>query len=63
MKKDEAKKACLQLWRSWPGDKGNAAAPLSFYNWLDADHPQALDFGCSGDKYQVVAGWVGNQRS
>lgn len=34
------------------------AGALHFYGWLRNRHPDLLDFRCSGDKYQVVAGWV-----
>jgi len=32
---------------------------LPFYAWLEMNHPEALDFECSGDRYQKVKLWVG----
>ena len=33
-----------------------------FYEWLKNNHSEVLDYRCSGDKYQDVAGMVENVR-
>jgi hypothetical protein len=60
MKKEEAKRLVLRKWRSWGDEtaKRSALAPLDFYEHLKSEHPDLLCFKCSGDRYQVIAGWV-----
>ena len=31
---------------------------LHFYSWLRKQHPELLEYRCSGDQYQDVAGMV-----
>ncbi|MGR3715639.1 MAG: hypothetical protein ACU0B1_02680 [Thermohalobaculum sp.] len=61
MKKEEAKIEVLNVWRQWSDEKKKGAGvPLLFYSWLQKNHPNLLSFRASGDKYQIVAGWIKN---
>lgn len=62
MKKDEAKRLVIQLWRNWPGDKVGAMAPLVFYNWVEINRPDVLDFRSPASKYTLVSGWIRTSR-
>jgi hypothetical protein len=64
MKKDEAKRLVLAEWRRWrdPAERASTMAPLAFYNDLKERRPDLLEFKFGGDKYQIVAGWVLNDK-
>lgn len=68
MTQDQAKAIVLRLFRQWVSDNGKRLpheAPeggLLFYGWLGKEHPEALNFRATGDKWQVVHGWLLNAR-
>lgn len=61
MKKEDARMYVIQEWSSWQrqnaGDS-HATNMMLFYNWLTANRPIILSFRSSGDKWQVVKGWI-----
>jgi hypothetical protein len=65
MKKKDAKPLVLSEWRQWRDEETRSApgAPLLFYSDLRKRRPELLSFTHSGDKYQVIAGWVQSDRS
>ena len=56
----EAKAAILDEWYAWPkGGRDNFPFDgIRFYQTLKQNKPNLLRFKCSGDKWQVVKGWV-----
>jgi hypothetical protein len=66
MKKDDAKAGVLQEFRRWRARPGNANeladghTALLFFNWITVDKPELLAFKTSGDKWQIVHGWLLN---
>jgi hypothetical protein len=66
----EAQSAALRLYPAWavanghdphPRPNGNQITGLQamlFFQFLQAEHPEALDFHFGGDKWQAVHGWL-----
>ena len=57
----KARRAIIREWGNWarnnPEDSKGAAAVL-FFNYLQDDKPELLDFYSTGDKWQTVHGWL-----
>lgn len=69
MKRREAEVAIVSVYRYEYlkcDNSVNAAestlGALPFYTWLQQNRPDLLEFRCSGDQYQTVAGWIGRLR-
>lgn len=66
MTKDEAKRAVLREWPGWlranPSDAPSGRDALLFFQHLEATRPDLLSFRASGDKWQVVHGWLSYAR-
>ena len=69
MKRSDAKAAIISVYRNVYlkcENSVNAAestwGALPFYTWLQQNRPDLLEFRCSGDQYQTVAGWIGRLR-
>ena len=62
MKKVDAKRAVIRFYEIWKSKNCSTspAAPLVFYGDLQKERPELFDFRCSGDRYQVIAGWLNN---
>jgi hypothetical protein len=61
MKKEEARVHVIHEWTSWQRENAgdsHITNMLLFYNWLQANRPEILSFRSSGDKWQVVRGWI-----
>lgn len=62
MKQAEAERIVISRFREWC-KKENLSNPngtdgFRFYWYLFNKYPEALDFRCSGDKWQTVHGWL-----
>ena len=57
----KARRAIIREWDNWvrnyPEDSKGAAAVL-FFNYLQDDKSELLDFYSTGDKWQTVHGWL-----
>ena len=66
MTKDEAKQKILAEWSSWASTNAIAvprgADALAFFGYLQGYRSELLAFRSSGDKWQVVHGWLLNAR-
>lgn len=67
MKKADARIQIIREWHGWVEEthpdrlpSGNVA--LGFYGHLQTNRPDLLNFRASGDKWQVVHGWLLNAR-
>lgn len=61
MLKEEAKRAILLEWRQWSERTGNFNVDgLRFFGFLRTERPDLLNFRSSGDKWQVISGWLQN---
>ena len=65
MKRSDAQRKIVRVYRyqylKEPNSINAAESPagaLHFYGWLRNNRPDLLDYRCSGDKYQDVAGMV-----
>ena len=65
MKKDEARREVIRAFDKWwkdrdheQGDKGTGNDAMVFFGQLRQSNPQLFDFKASGDKWQVVHGWL-----
>ncbi len=65
MKRADAERKIVRIYRYGylkQPDAINAsespAGALHFYGWLRKQHPELLEYRCSGDQYQDVAGMV-----
>jgi hypothetical protein len=64
MTKAEAKPRITRLFHEWASIKGKRVpydspdGGLTFFYWLQSDHPEVLSFRSSADKWQVVHGWL-----
>jgi hypothetical protein len=62
MKQEEARPAILAEWRRWWPTTGKSVPGgldgLSFFSHLQKDRPDLLSFRGSGDKWQIVHGWL-----
>jgi hypothetical protein len=59
--KDDAQYAVLAEWDRWSKRNPDDTAIMNgiiFFTYLEKEHPQLLDFRSSGDKWQVVHGWL-----
>ena len=64
MTKEEARRAILREWRSWVKaqkiQNPNGLDGMRFYAFLQQERDHLLRFRASGDKWQVVHGWLKN---
>lgn len=65
MKRSDARTAIVRVYKyeylkdpDAVNATGSSIGALPFYKWLEREHPELLDFRASGDKYQLVAGWI-----
>lgn len=64
----QAKAMVLSLFKEWAADNGKripheaVEGGMLFYGWLEKERPEALNFRASGDKWQVVHGWLLHSR-
>ena len=62
MTKDEARRAVLDEWPRWlranPSDAPSGRHAMQFFQHLGRMRPDLLEFKGSGDKWQVVHGWL-----
>lgn len=64
MKQAEAKQQVVRLFREWAAANGKsiphtaAEGGFMFYGWLRTNHPEALEFRATGDKWQTVHIWL-----
>lgn len=61
MKQAEAKPQIISLWKDWlrANASGSTGQDMQlFYNFLREQAPDLLTFKASGDKWQVVKGWI-----
>lgn len=66
MKIKEAETQIHIEWNQWSKkeDKDSSLIGLTFYNYLEKNRPDLLNFRCRGDKYQRINSWVNRwQRS
>ena len=65
MKQDQAKPLIFKEFRSWIWDKKienpTPFDALVFYEDLVARNSDFLGFRCSGDRWQVIKGWLLNE--
>jgi hypothetical protein len=58
----EARRAIIREWDGWArnnlADSKCAAGCVLFFNYLQNDKSELLDFHSSGDKWQMVHGWL-----
>jgi hypothetical protein len=58
----KARRAIIREWDNWarnnPEDSKGGAAAVLFFNYLQDDKPELLDFYSTGDKWQTVHGWL-----
>ncbi|MGB8577081.1 MAG: hypothetical protein WCD56_11005, partial [Pseudolabrys sp.] len=58
----EARRAIIREWDGWArnnlADSKSAAGCVLFFNYLQKDKSELLDFHSSGDKWQMVHGWL-----
>ena len=59
MLKEEAKQLAVQEYLSWRSTHVNDEA-LIFYAYLKKEKSHLLNFKASGDKWQVIPGWILN---
>jgi hypothetical protein len=67
MKKEDAKLAVIREWDVWAskhisGRQPTAADALMFFGYLGRGRTDLLNFRSDGDKWQVVHGWLTNER-
>lgn len=66
MKQDDTRLLVLRHFEEWATAKGKNIpytepdGGLTFFAWLRANHPEALQFQASGDKWQRVHIWIRN---
>jgi hypothetical protein len=62
MVQEDAKKAIIEEWRKWitGKNKGNPTGTdaLMFFGFLQKERDYLFLFKASGDKWQVVHGWL-----
>jgi hypothetical protein len=62
LNQNDAKQRIIDKWHSWI-TKVNTVNPngtdaLSFFTFLQKEHPGLLDFRATGDKWQTVHSWL-----
>ena len=68
MRKEDAKAAIIQEWDSWKrknlksDHKATGRDGLIFFGYLRQERPDLLTFKSSGDRWQVVHGWLMRER-
>lgn len=64
MKQEQAKERIIAEFHSWASQQKNPAERngFVFFNHLEMNRPDLLNFKCSGDKWQRVHGWLLNAR-
>ena len=65
--KSEARSLELEEWRCWIEKHPEIAKPsgtdgLAFFGYLQTERPTLLNFRSRGDKWQVVHGWLLQER-
>jgi len=57
MKRKDAEFEAKKLWINWVGAKNKYGKHfgVTFYGWLQRNHPHLLNFKVSGDRYQTVS--------
>jgi hypothetical protein len=59
---DNAKRAILKEWHSWASAESvcnaNGVDGMRFFSFLRRERDQLLRFKASGDKWQVIHGWL-----
>jgi hypothetical protein len=61
MKKEDARRAVLREWPTWAAanpDDAKVAGGMLFFTYLQNYRPDLLEFRASGEKWQVVHGWL-----
>jgi hypothetical protein len=67
MKRDEAKRLVLREWDDWAsknvphGQKASGTDGLIFFGYLQKQRPHLLEFKTSGDRLQIVHGWLSRE--
>ncbi len=62
-----AERQIVAEWRLWSATNGpkdrkpNGTDVLIFYGYLSGNHPELLDFKCSGEKRQRIHGWLSHR--
>ena len=64
MTQAEAERLIVRRYREWSDETGTAIpnrqpeGGFVFFGWLSRHHPEALNFQCRGDKWQMVHIWL-----
>jgi hypothetical protein len=66
MTKEDARRQIIAQWPAWTKannvEQGTGRDAMLFFNFIQDKRPDLLVFRSSGDKWQVVHGWLLNGR-
>jgi hypothetical protein len=66
MRQDEARERILHEWHSWVTatntNNPSGRDGLRFFTFLQKEREYLLEFRASGDKWQIVHGWLSRAR-
>jgi hypothetical protein len=68
MIREEARAAVIREWDLWvpknlkPGQNAKGMDGMTFFVYLEREHPELLNFRGRGDKWQDVHGWLLRER-
>ena len=58
MTREQAKTEIIALWHLRPPEKKSGVDGLDYFQWLEQERPDLLEFEYNHDKYQLIASWI-----